>query len=311
MTAVDPSPSVETLLAEAHTSEPALAAFLKTLISKAAEKSVTAPGAHPLITVNALKNLLSDRRTEPPPSILKWIFHWVTAFPDAADTEMIPDRKRRKEMPGTLFISDLEEAIEAGDQAAMITSSSSGYWFLASASPESLLNVFLQHLCSAGPGWPELLYAAHRSAAFCQSGETLWKIMVALIRMIPEGGIPLRDIVSPSTSPEAMTEKILQTGNPEFIVRFSASLRLWELDNPRQVLIRKALGVAMQTLEKDVSSREIISVSPEEAAGEKNYLSLLQGMIEEPVTDQRIELSIRTLDALRFLIPRINQNKLP
>ncbi|MFQ6613257.1 MAG: hypothetical protein ACE5D1_00295 [Fidelibacterota bacterium] len=300
-----------TLLTEASGSESALAAFLQALISKAAEKTSASPDSHPLITLNALKNLLSDRRNDPPQSILSWAVKRVEGFSDASGPRIGSDRLKKNEMPGTLFISDLEEAIKSGDRASMLTLA--GYWFLASASPESLLNVFLQHLCPGGSGWTELLYAAHRSAGFCRSGDILWKIILTLIQMIPAQGLPHRRQATSAPVPETLIEVILNDGNPELITRVAVLVRLWELENPRQTLIRKALGPELKALENDfLSAMPLEPIEHEELAGELDYLDLARELVENSTfTDDQIDSGIRVLEALRFLIPRVKQNKLP
>jgi len=249
-------PAPETLLAEAATSEQALMTFIKALINRAAEKRCADPGDHPLIMVNDLKNLLSDRRTDPPLALLTWALERVNSFETSSLDPTRLETIRKQGSSGVLFISDVEDALFSGDSDAMVTAV--GQWFLATAAPESLLEVFTQTLVPGGPGWPALLYAAQRTAAFGQSGEILWKILLAIIDTVPDEGITSERPAMPSDSPETLLEPILRTGRGDLVIRLAAVWRLWDLETPRQARIRQALAQEITALQADAEENVLI-----------------------------------------------------
>jgi len=301
----------EALLSEVGSSEQALAAFLKGIIGRAATKQSQMVVSHPIVLANAVKNLVSDQRDNPPLRLLKWTLDTINAFPEAPAEEPDLALIREEEMPGTLFISDLEDAIYSGDRDRVIRTA--GQWFRASASPESLLDVFIQVLAGAGPGWPEFLYAAHRCAAFCQSGETLWNILLAIIRQIPESGLDSVGYSGDSINPIDLSVPVFMSNDTSKVDSLAAIWRLWDLESPRQSFIRSALLMPIQTL----------SVESNGPAGNSNKATFATDQLpdfagwithrisrEDADTDSLIS-TVRLAESLRFLIRHVNQDKLP
>ncbi|RMF07360.1 MAG: hypothetical protein D6762_07725 [Candidatus Neomarinimicrobiota bacterium] len=295
------------LLEAATRSESSLIAFLKKAFFLAVRRrSSGSPDDHPLLLLQAAKNLLSDVRDQAPRSLLIWIRDLVTRLPEDRRISWSAETAEAA-TPAVLFLDELVTALHAGDAAAARRQLQ--YWLAASAAPEALLDVLLQELAPGDLHWLEWVYAVHRSYHFVRDPAFLPLALEATLGRL-QGPVNRIETGAPVSHPRNWVDAMVAVGHPSVLRAWTTLWRIWDLDSPRQQQIRRNLSGLLSGLPDRFPPRQLPTAPNGPWPDEAGWRQLLRETWTScPAAE--IPARIRELDTLRFLRNHLDQDKLP
>ncbi len=219
-----------------------LAVFLRSLLDQSI-LSHRPQGPHPVIAINAAKNLLGDARDNPPPGLLSAMETWLSdcsrhdswkAHPEPSETFA----------HSAIFTMDLEDAIQTGDwhEAERFA----GDLFLAAENKNSVLEILTEASLSRSDCHAAFFYHLNRSAAFYEMPGSLWHYVLASLEQLKQHPVANPSMFSDVT-PDDLFPSALLTFTREDIITFAAVYRLWDIESVRQDRIRRKLSVWLDT----------------------------------------------------------------
>lgn len=233
--------------------------FLADMLIRAA--SLDYPGAskeHPVITVNAIKNLLGDVRDHPPRVLLEAIEKEVFKYPVREDDSSFLDKVASDGLYETVFILDLWEALLSGNmklaerEAAQIHLVSDR----SAAVLECLGEYALQNVTELG----SLTYHLLRAYAFQDDAKKSWPLARCLLKEI--GKYVISEPHERGTKkPNECLALVLSVPRPELWMDLASAWRLWESDSVRANGFKSKISFWLSSLE-EISPPEGIDTEP-------------------------------------------------
>jgi len=188
------------------------------------------PIVHPVVCMNAVKNILGDVRDSPSEILLTYAGNFITGF-----SLRIKDRKVLEDMPHeeigmTIFISDLEDACQHGD-AGQVQEEAARVYLAADESPailEILAELALQNVEDNGG----FIYHCLRAFAFKPKKERVWSFVQCILQTIKKQPLPEPN-VGTNNGPNDLGPIFLNCEQPIDWITIAAVWRLWESEYMR------------------------------------------------------------------------------
>ena len=258
------------------------------------------PSNHPLIFVNAVKNIIGDNRKNPPQKLLDLSENYINQFSQREGDEQLFNNVIKEGFGLTVFVDDIEEAIMNGskDDAEL----ESAKQLLASdKSPailEHLAELTLYDIDSLG------LFTYHwlRSYQFHQDKEMLWPYARAIINEIFKGHLQQQSKTK-LQNPQDHLIDILTLKNNGLWPTFSAMHRLWDEDYVRSTSYRKSISAWLYIIKyNEAGATEVHSGELENYVhnGGCYFIELAEEMANKHSANTAVQ-KIVDLEALRGL----------
>ena len=197
------------------------------------------PKDHPLIVVNAVKNIIGDDRGNPSQNLLKMSENYINQFSKRDDDEHILNNVIKAGFGMTVFVDEVEEALMSGNKEAaeLETAKQLLASDKSSAILELLTELALHDIASLG------LFTYHwlRSYQFLQDKEMLWAYARSMINEIFKGHLQQQTPVI-SQKPQDHLNAVLSDKLHGLWPTFSAMDRLWDCDYIRIESYRKSIS---------------------------------------------------------------------
>ncbi len=247
---------------------------------------------HPIICLNALKNVLGDNRQTPSQPMLDAMAELAERFPQRTNDQAVLDRAAKDDLGLTVFISDLEDACQTGNPLEMETEAARLQWVSENGlgGLEVLIEVALQDFDRLG------LFAYHlqRANAFNQDVKKTWPYTRCLLREISKSPLPEpHDKVD--FNPSIMDQVPSDRGR---LKNMAAARRLWDGDYIRINGIQREVSNWLSTVTVGESSDKNIVDGLEDYI--KNSGNFFIQMAENLIGNPEWETKIIQLEALRY-----------
>ena len=190
---------------------------------------------HPIIVINALKNIIGDDRENPSKILLNFFVEYLTLFKLRTGDEKIIDETLKEGARASEFVSDLHDACQEGDIRKIKTISARIYIVSekSRAVLDALIEVVLQNVEDS------ILFVHHLLRSFqFQKSKNSWSFICSLIQEMEFFSIPNPHKASMIT-PSDIRKVIIQSGD---INSFSSVERLWNGDYVRRESYRRELS---------------------------------------------------------------------
>ncbi|MFQ6605241.1 MAG: hypothetical protein ACE5D8_06770 [Fidelibacterota bacterium] len=277
----------------------ALASFLRSALDRAVQCRADSE-IHPVIVINALKNILGDDRENVPKDLKSWVESYLSGFFKYRDWKTNPDPSEQFAR-GAVFTMDLEDAILKGQREEAERCAGDLYW--AAEHKGSVLEIMTETGLHEPATHALFFYHLLRASVFYQPPESLWQFILAGLDRLSHKQLP------PTTSGAEVTPDDLLPGafhamSLEDLIAFAAVYRLWQFESVRQANIRRKLSVWLQEHRSDIYSGTTIPTAKfytdlhrYKRQGGHFFIHLISAG-EDHLFPQRIVL----LDAIRFLV---------
>ena len=261
---------------------------------------------HPIIALNALKNIIGDDRQNPSQRLLDAMAVLAEKYPQRKDDKAVLDTVAKEGLGYTVFIADLEDACQGGDSLAMEKEAARVQWVSENglAGLDLLIEVALQDFDRLGT----FAYHLQRANIFQQDVKNTWQYSRCLLKEIVKTSLP-EPHPKKNVNPELIMNTILTKRTDSPISIFTAAIRLWEGEYVRISGYRRELSHWYSKSKFDHQ----IEINANVMKGLENYLknggNFFIQMAEKLITNHGWELQIIELEALRYLLNKVSSNK--
>ena len=252
--------------------------------------------AHPIIVLNALKNIIGDNRSNPSQILLDSMADKTEKYPQRTDDQKVLDQTAKDGLGLTVFISDLEDACQKGNSIEMEQEAARLQWVSETGlgGLEVLIEVALQGFDRLG------LFAYHlqRANAFQQNKENTWIYTRCLLKEICKASLP-----EPHDKVEHELWVMDQvSGDISQLNKMAAARRLWEGDYVRIDGYRRELSHWFSLLDEGaekVDGKKIINGLGDYVNNGGNFFIQMAEDLED---QSNWEEKTIQLEALRYFI---------
>ena len=275
---------------------------IKSYFDRAAALVYDGPSViHPIITLNALKNIIGDNRNNPSQKLLDEMAKVVESYPERSDDQAILDRVAKNGLGQTVFISDLEDACQNGNPLEMEYEAAHLQWISENGLGvlEALIEVALQDFDRLGT----FSYHLQRANAFNQEIKNTWTYTRCLLKEIVKLPLP---------EPHAKVEidyKLKVSSKKNQVTALASAGRLWEGDYIRIKGIRRELSYWLSSASVEMGTGEKIMNGLEDYVkkGGNFFIEMAEGLI----SNLNHEAKIIQLEALRYFVKNSIKSDLP
>ncbi len=199
---------------------------------------------HPLILVNAIKNIIGDDRDNPSSKLLDLSDNYINQFSCRENENQIIDKVMIDGYGLAVFVDDVEEAIIYGnkDNAELETAKQ----LLASDKSPAILECLAQFALHDIESLGLFTYHWLRSFNFHQEKEILWSYSRAMINEIFKIHLQQQQIQTEILKPQDYMIFFLNYENKGNIPTFSAMNRLWYADYVRGESYRNSISTWLE-----------------------------------------------------------------
>ena len=267
------------------------------------------PIVHPVVCMNAVKNILGDVRDSPSEILLTYAGNFITGF-----SLRIKDRKVLEDMPHeeigmTIFISDLEDACQHGD-AGQVQEEAARVYLAADESPailEILAELALQNVEDNGG----FIYHCLRAFAFKPEKERVWSFVQCILKTIKKQPLHPPN-VGTNNGPKDMELIFQNCEKPIDWITVSAVWRLWESEYGRLPGFKREIShwISNQntTKNKNLDGSNPDNIMRFKKNGGSYFVKVAENIIKS--NDQVLE-RLSALEALRYFVKKMPIDCLP
>jgi hypothetical protein len=254
---------------------------IKELITQAVQvKFDDRTSDHPLIFLNAVKNIIGDDKENPSLKLLDISEKYINRFSVRNDDDQILKKVIKDGFGLTVFVDDVEEAIMSGNKETVELEAAKQ--LLASVkSPailEFLAQLALHNIDSLG------LFTYHwlRSYNFHQEKEILWPYIRAMINEIFKVHLQQQN-QGEILKPQDQLNSLLNKYNKGILPTFSAMNRLWNDDYIRIESYRNSISFWLEKTENDDKTETMNSSDLENYIknGGRYFIDLSEHLLEK------------------------------
>lgn len=261
--------------------------------------------AHPIIVLNALKNIIGDDRQNPSQPLLDAMAELAEEFPQRTDDQAVLDRVAKDGLGLTVFIADLEDACQGGNPIEMEQEAARLQWVSENglAGIDCLIEVALQDFDRLGT----FVYHLQRANAFSQDVKNTWSYIRCLLKEIAKSSLP-----EPHDKIEIDINNYLAL--PAFRLSSLVSLlsvahRLWQGDYVRINGYRREISHWFSTVSVETDSGKNVMNGLEDYF--HNGGNFFIQMAEELISNPGWEAKTIQLEALRYFSINASPKDLP
>jgi Ca2+-binding EF-hand superfamily protein len=187
------------------------------------------PETHPIITLNALKNILSENPSKPSKN---------------KSQDLLRDLKVDG-VSGSVFFMDLEDALQRGDNDQALKEAARLY--TVSDNPicvlECVAELALQSIQELG----QFIFHLMRAAVFNPTHDNTWLFICCAIEEITKNNLPDPHDSEPIII-ESFIPYILRQSNQKLLIDFSVMKRLWDREYLRSRVFIREISYWLSTL---------------------------------------------------------------
>ena len=248
---------------------------------------------HPIIVLNAIKNIIGDNRVEPSKKLLEFSEKKAHEFPARTDDQGILVEAAKDGVGLTIFVSDLEDACHAGIPEEIERQAAKLQWIRdhGLGGLEALVEVSLQDFERLGTFAFHLL----RSNIFNRDIKNTWPYTRCLLKEISKKPLPEPHVYNEIECDLIKSENELQ------IINLCSAHRLWNGNYVRSLGYKREIShwIKHQEIIEYIENEEKISSNLQDYYdnGGNFFIEIAEDLIDN---DQDIIF----LESLRYLIKK-------
>ena len=267
------------------------------------------PIVHPVVCMNAVKNILGDVRDSPSEILLTYAGNYIAGLKQREKDRKVLEDMSKESIGLTIFISDLEDACQQGD-AAQVQEEAARFYLVADGSPailENLAELALQNV----EGYGGFIYHCLRAFAFNPEKERVWSFVQCILQTIKKQPLP-EPHKGADNGFDDMQPVFLNCEQPIDWITVAAVWRLWESEYTRLPGFKREISYwisnqnTTQNGNPDGSNPDNMVKFRKE--GGNYFVKLAENIIQSK--NQVVE-RLAALEALRFFVKKMPIDCLP
>ncbi len=267
------------------------------------------PIIHPVVCINAVKNILGDVRNSPSDVLLSFASNFITGLSSRRKDRKVLEDMPHEEIGMTIFISDLEDACQHGD-AAQVEQEAARVYLAADGSP-AILEILAELALQNVEGNGGFIYHCLRAFAFKPEKERVWSFVQCILKTIKKQPLPPPN-VGTNNGPKDMELIFQNCEKPIDWITVSAVWRLWESEYGRLPGFKREIShwISNQNITQngnpDGSNPDNMIKFRKE--GGNYFVKLAENIIQSK--NQVVE-RLAVLEALRYFVKKMPIDCLP
>jgi len=188
------------------------------------------PIVHPVVCMNAVKNILGDVRDSPSEILLTYAGNYIAGLKQREKDRKVLEDMLEEGIGMTIFISDLEDACQQGN-ATQVQEEAARVYLVADGSPailENLAELALQNV----EGYGGFIYHCLRAFAFKPEKEHVWSFVQCILQTIKKQPLP-EPHEGADNGFDDLQPVFLNCEQPIDWITVAAVWRLWESEYTR------------------------------------------------------------------------------
>ena len=267
------------------------------------------PIVHPVVCMNAVKNILGDVRDSPSEILLTYAGNYIAGLKQREKDRKVLEDMLEEGIGMTIFISDLEDACQQGN-AAQVQEEAARVYLVADGSPailENLAELALQNV----EGYGGFIYHCLRAFAFNPEKERVWSFVQCILQTIKKQPLP-EPHEGADNGFDDMQPVFLNCEQPIDWITVAAVWRLWESEYTRLPGFKREISYwisnqnTTQNGNPDGSNPDNMVKFRKE--GGNYFVKLAENIIQ---SKKQIVERLAALEALRFFVKKMPIDCLP
>ena len=249
---------------------------------------------HPIIVLNALKNIIGDNRKNPSKILLDSMKKLIKKYPKRTDDNILLNNIAKDGIGLTVFISDLEDSCQSGDLQKMENSAAKIQWVSKNGLGvhEVLIELAIQDFSRLGI----LSYHLQRAHHFDEDQSKTWSYNRCLLNEIVKAPLP-----QPHKKVKSLPKFIIPH-EKQLLANMASANRLWNGEFIRIDGIKRELSYWFDSIHIEAENSYNIQTELESyiESGGNLFIELAENLIEKPDFD----FKIIQLESLRFFLDK-------
>ena len=267
------------------------------------------PIVHPVVCMNAVKNILGDVRDSPSEILLTYAGNYIAGLKQREKDRKVLEDMLEEGIGMTIFISDLEDACQQGN-ATQVQEEAARVYLVADGSPailENLAELALQNV----EGYGGFIYHCLRAFAFNPEKERVWSFVQCILQTIKKQPLP-EPHEGADNGFDDMQPVFLNCEQPIDWITVAAVWRLWESEYTRLPGFKREISYwisnqnTTQNGNPDGSNPDNMVKFRKE--GGNYFVKLAENIIQ---SKKQIVERLAALEALRFFVKKMPIDCLP
>ncbi len=267
------------------------------------------PIVHPVVCMNAVKNILGDVRDSPSEILLTYAGNYIAGLKQREKDRKVLEDMLEEGIGLTIFISDLEDACQQGN-AAKVQEEAARVYLVADESPailENLAELALQNV----EGYGGFIYHCLRAFSFNPEKERVWSFVQCILQTIKKQPLP-EPHKGADNGFDDMQPVFLNCEQPIDWITVAAVWRLWESEYTRLPGFKREISYwisnqnTTQNGNPDGSNPDNMVKFRKE--GGNYFVKLAENIIQ---SKKQIVERLAALEALRFFVKKMPIDCLP
>ena len=267
------------------------------------------PIVHPVVCMNAVKNILGDVRDSPSEILLTYAGNYIAGLKQREKDRRVLEDMLEEGIGLTIFISDLEDACQQGN-AAKVQEEAARVYLVADGSPailENLAELALQNV----EGYGGFIYHCLRAFAFNPEKERVWSFVQCILQTIKKQPLP-EPHKGADNGFDDMQPVFLNCEQPIDWITVAAVWRLWESEYTRLPGFKREISYwisnqnTTQNGNPDGSNPDNMVKFRKE--GGNYFVKMAENIIQ---SNNQVVERLTALEALRFFVKKMPIDCLP
>ena len=267
------------------------------------------PIVHPVVCMNAVKNILGDVRDSPSEILLTYAGNYIAGLKQREKDRKVLEDMSEEGIGLTIFISDLEDACQQGD-AAQVQEEAARFYLVADGSPailENLAELALQNV----EGYGGFIYHCLRAFAFNPEKERIWSFVQCILQTIKKQPLP-EPHEGADNGFDDLQPVFLNCEQPIDWITVAAVWRLWDSEYTRLPGFKREISYwisnqnTTQNGNPDGSNPDNMVKFRKE--GGNYFVKLAENIIQ---SKKQVVERLAALEALRFFVKKMPIDCLP
>ena len=251
---------------------------------------------HPLVTMNCIKNIIGDNRTNPSEPLLLYSLHLCKERKIINYNNAIKKKEIKDDSISSVFVGELEDALQACDWNSVDKLMPSIYYVSDRSRSiiDTIADLGLQNIDSN----IVMIFHLLRAFNFKQKKSHVWTYACLLVNKIKSNPLP-KPKSRKDCAPKDFIENIANEKDVQKLVKYAAVSRIWDGDYVRLRSYRREISFWLyenfsKSTEKNMEDTNIKN-------RQIDFISVAEKIILNGNSYDMISEKINVLDALRYL----------
>ena len=267
------------------------------------------PIVHPVVCMNAIKNILGDVRDSPSEILLTYAGNYIAGLKPREKDQKVLEDMPEDGIGLSIFISDLEDACQQGD-AVQVQEEAARVYLAADGSP-AILEILAELALQNVEGNGGFIFHCLRAFAFKPEKERVWSFVQCILQTMKNQPLPEPN-EGTNNGPNDLGPIFLKCEQPIDWITIAAVWRLWESEYMRLPGFKREIShwISNQNITQngnpDGSNPDNMIKFRKE--GGNYFVKLAENIIQSK--NQVVE-RLAVLEALRFFVKKMPIDCLP